>query len=418
MKKYIALVDVYSTGNFLPCYFREAGIGLIHVLSTARLMPTMLAPNLAEYEYQFALHGDNLQEIIDSLKEKNVIAVIAGQEPGVPLADLLSERLGLTSSNGTALSNARRNKYEMIQVLKKNNINTAQQIKSTQPSVILDWVIKNNHYPCVIKPLSSASTDGVTICHNQDDIKRACQIVLKNNDIFGKQNTEILCQSFLDGNEYIIDTVSCNGSIYVCGIWKYVKKQTSTGKIIYDRDVLIDASEPVATQLITYVKKVLPALGILHGPAHTEVIIAKNGPALVETGARLNGNMHPQFHDIVLGENQARLTYLAYCQPDHFLNKFAARTYRKRKEACVMNTSTDRTGKIKFINESAVKEIEELETVFKVSVKYQAGKTVVPTIDLLTSPLRIFLFSAQQSLIDNDYNTIEKLKEKVYVLNI
>ena len=113
MKQYVALVDVYTSGNFLPQFFHEAGIGLIHVQSTPELMPSMLGPNLSEFEHNLIFNG-NPEDVVRRLREFNVIAVIAGQEPGVPFADYLSEQLQLPSSNGSAGSRARRDKFEMI----------------------------------------------------------------------------------------------------------------------------------------------------------------------------------------------------------------------------------------------------------------------------------------------------------------
>ncbi|OKP03617.1 ATP-grasp domain-containing protein [Xenorhabdus eapokensis] len=418
MKEYVALVDVYSSGNFLPRFFKENGISLIHVQSTPELMPSMLGPNLSEYELNLVYTGYNLNEIINSLKEKEVIAVIAGQEPGVTLADLLSESLNLKNSNGTRLSSSRRNKYDMIETLHENNIKAAYQIKSSDKSDIINWVNNKNGYPCVVKPLSSASTDGVTICFNERDVIDACDVVLKNKDIFGVDNEEILVQSFLDGDEYIVDTVSCGGHIYICGIWKYVKKMVYGGKKIYDRDVLIDESTYEAKLLVDYIYKVLPALGIMNGPAHAEVILTNGGPALVEIGARLNGNMEPDFHDIVLGNNQARITYISYCSPDRFLKNFSGKTYVKLKEACVLNTSTKLNGVITEINERIVNEIKELDTVFKLVVKYGVGRKITPTIDLLSSPLRIFVYSDEITAIELDYQKIDSIKDGVYDLNV
>ncbi|MDC9581962.1 ATP-grasp domain-containing protein [Xenorhabdus sp. PR6a] len=418
MKEYVALVDVYSSGNFLPRFFKENGISLIHIQSTPELMPSMLGPNLSEYEMNLVYIGSNLDNIVNCLKEKKVIAVIAGQEPGVTLADLLSESLNLKNSNGTKLSSSRRNKYDMIETLRRSDIKTAHQIKSSNKEDIIDWINKKSGYPCVVKPLSSASTDGVTICFNEKDVSKACDTVLKNNDIFGVKNKEILAQSFLDGDEYIVDTVSCHGEVYICGIWKYVKKMVPGGKKIYDRDVLIDEDSHEAKLLIDYIYQVLPALNIMNGPAHAEVILTNDGPVLVEIGARLNGNMEPDFHDIALGNNQARITYIAYCSPDRFLKNFSGKKYKKSKEACVLNTSTKLHGVISNINEGAVNEIKDLNTVFKLSVKYGIGKKITPTIDLLSSPLRIFVFSDDITAIENDYKKIDSIKDGVYELNV
>ncbi|QIH10636.1 MULTISPECIES: ATP-grasp domain-containing protein [unclassified Pseudomonas] len=412
MKKYVALVDVYSSGNFLPQYFKDAGIGLLHVQSTKELMPSMFGPNLDEFEHNLAF-DDNAQDIVARLREFPLVAVIAGQEPGVPFADYLSEQLQLPS-NGSAGSLARRNKFEMINKVAAAGLLTARQVKSSSAAQLLEWVEAGNVLPCVIKPLSSASTDGVSICHDLADVERACQEVLANQDIFGLANTEILCQSYLKGNEYIVDTVSRDGQTYVCGIWRYVKREIGHGKNIYDRDVLIAPDSDVANALVDYILQVLKALGIDNGPAHSEVIMTEQGPALVEVGARLNGNMEPRFHDISLDGNQAQLTYLAYCEPERFKAQYAGKRYKKLKEACVINTDTTLSGEVTGFDPQAIQSIENLATVHKLSVKYKVGKQMKPTVDLLSSPLRVFLYADEQQRIDQDYEQIRAYKDRVY----
>lgn len=415
MKKYVALVDVYSSGNFLPQYFKDAGIGLLHVQSTPQLMPSMLGPNLDEFEHNL-IFDDNAEEIVRRLREFDVVAVIAGQEPGVPFADYLSEQLQLPTSNGSVGSRARRDKFEMINKVAEAGLLTARQIKSPDPAKLLAWVEANHVFPCVVKPLSSASTDGVSICHNHEGVKRACQEVVSNLDIFGLANSEILCQSYLKGPEYIVDTVSRDGETYVCGIWRYVKREISGGKNIYDRDVLIAPDSAEANVLVDYTLQALNALGINNGPAHSEVILTEAGPALVEVGARLNGNMEPRFHDISLGGNQAYLTYLAYCDGDSFKSAYAGRRYSKLMDACVINTDTTLQGEVTGFNAEAIKHIETLSSVHKLSVKYKVGKVMKKTVDLLSSPLRVFLYSDNQQSIDQDYEQIRQYKDSVYVI--
>jgi hypothetical protein len=115
-----------------------------------------------------------------------------------------------------------------------------------------------------------------------------------------------------------VDTVSVDGHAWVCGVWQYDKRLLANGKPIYNRDILIDAADPAVTQLVDYTRNAGRAR-VHNGPAHSEVIVGQDGPALVEVGARLNGNMQPAFHDLCLGANQADLTALAFVRPGEFL---------------------------------------------------------------------------------------------------
>ncbi|MEU7885525.1 ATP-grasp domain-containing protein [Microbispora bryophytorum] len=413
----VAIVDGYSSGNFLPQAFRRLGARVVHVQSTAELMPSMLAPDLTAYEGNVICRDeDEIDTVAKVLREQyEVVAVVAGQEPGVPLADALSERLGL-ATNGSARSAARRDKFRMIETLRQRGLRCADQLKSGDPGELLAWARSRGDYPVVVKPLSSASTDHVFVCRNEEEVRRAAERVLSARDIFDLPNREALVQSYLPGTEYIVDTVSADGRRFVCGVWEYEKKILATGNNIYDNDVLRDPADHPVPELIAYVDEVLDALGIRNGPAHAEVVMTPDGPALVEIGARLNGNLNPGFHQVCLGTNQADLTALAYLRPREFAETYGGRVYTKRQEAFVHNTATTREGDVAAVDETVVEKISSLPTVHLVSVKLAPGRRMRPTVDLLSSPLRIFMTGPDLAALRADHEAIQTLKDRVYVL--
>ncbi|HET8684435.1 MAG TPA: ATP-grasp domain-containing protein, partial [Micromonosporaceae bacterium] len=353
-----------------------------------------------------------IEPTVTALAALRPVAVLAGQEPGVPLADALSERMGL-ASNGSALSAARRDKFRMIETVAAAGLRCARQHVADGPEPVVAWAEREG-YPVVVKPLSSASTDNVSICHDARQVREAAQRVLGALDIFGLPNRRVLVQSYLDGVEYIVDTVSVDGQRYVCGVWEYEKTVIGNGSNIYDKDVLKGPDEAPVPELVAYVDRVLDALGIRHGPVHAEVIMTPEGPALVELGARLNGNMNPGFHDTCLGANQADLTALAYARPSEFLDRFAGRVYTKRQEAMVHNTATMLSGEVTGVDQDTVDRIDALPTVHLVSVKVLPGKRIRPTVDLLSSPLRIFMTGPDTAGLRADHKIIQDLKDAVY----
>lgn len=413
-KPVFVLVDAYSTGNYLPHVFHDINATVVHVQSTPELLPTMLAPDLENFEAN-VVHR-SIASTCEELRHFKPLAVLAGQESGVNLADALSEAMGLMT-NGVHLSPARRNKYLMIERLRRFGVRTAQQLKTTSVAEARKWVCELGDKAYVVKPLSSASTDGVFICSQVSELDQAFEYILSSRDIFEHSNTEVLVQSYLAGTEYIVDTVSSCGHHYICGIWRYQKIDLPNGKRIYDKDILVSHEEPVAGELADYVRSVLDCLNISHGPSHAEIIMTDTGPTLVEIGARLNGNMHPQYHDQCLGHNQAYLTALAYASPIRFVEEYGGQSYRLRMPAVVMNTATLQEGTIKGFNQHAIDQIRKLDSVYSLSVKYPIGKSLKPTEDLLSSPLRVFLTGSTYEQIFQDCEKIETKKDEVYTLH-
>lgn len=406
------LVDAYTTGNYLPPAFDRLGVDVVHVQSTPELMRSMLVPDLNAYRANLVCLDPAVTAA--ELKAFEPIAVVAGQEPGVLLADELSERLGLPS-NGTALSQARRNKYEMIEALRRAGVRCADQFKSSSAEEIVAWAQDRKTYPVVVKPLNSAATDGVQICADAEQVRRAAEAVLGSQTIYYQANDEVLVQSYLPGTEYVVDMVSVAGQRYTCGVWEYRKRLLGTHNI-YDREVVLPADEHPVPELIDYMYSALAALGIDYGPTHAEVIMTPDGPTLVEVGARLQGNMHPAFHDECLGANQADVTALAYVRPQEFLDRYAGRRYTKLCESSVYTAPTDLDGVVDSIDEAVVEEISALESVYGLNVKIKPGGRIRPTVDLYTSTLRVFMRGATEQDVLRDYHRIQELKDRVYRL--
>ncbi|WP_406149299.1 ATP-grasp domain-containing protein [Streptomyces sp. NBC_01012] len=406
------IVDGYSAGNFYPAAFAACDTDVIHVQSTPELIPTMAPPDLTAYRRN--LVGTDESALAGLVRGLDPVCVIAGQESSVPLADRLSEAVGVPS-NGSALSAARRDKYEMIETLRRAGVRCADQFKAGTPDAAVAWAEEHGRYPVVVKPLSSAASDGVFVCDGPDAVRAAAGTVLDTPNIFGLANTEALVQSYLKGTEYIVDTVSSDGERYVCGVWEYEKTLLPSGKNIYNRDLLADPDDnPVVARLTAYVDEVLGALGIAWGPAHAEVIVTADGPVLVEIGTRLNGNLHAPFHDVCLGHNQAALTAQAYTRPEEFRAGYAGRTYTRKQPAVVYNTPTDLDGVVASVDETAVAEIRARESVFFAGVKFAPGSRIKPTVDLLTSSLRVFLTAPDQATLTADYEKVRVLKDAVY----
>lgn len=57
--------------------------------------------------------------------------------------------------------------------------------------------------------------------------------------------------------------------------------------------------------LVDYVLQVLDAVGLRHGPCHTEVMLTPAGPRLVEVNARLHGLQGPKLIELATGTSKA-----------------------------------------------------------------------------------------------------------------
>lgn len=405
------IVDGYSTGRFLPPAFARLGVPVVHARSTTEFLLGLLPPTLSAYRGDVTCAGP-LTAAVAALVPYRPSAVLAGSEPGVPLADALSERLGL-ATNGSAMSTARRDKHRMIEAVQSAGLRCARQLLADDPDAIAAWAAAEAG-PVVVKPVSAASTQGVTICPDADAAARAARRVLGSTDVFGRCNSSVLVQSYLPGTEYVVDSVSADGQRYVSCVWVYEKTITPAGRPVYDRMVVVDPEDRWVADLVSYADDVLAALGVRHGPAHAEIMMTPDGPALVEIGARLNGAILPDVDDLVVDINQADATALAYARPAEFGRRYGGRIYRRRRHAAVHFARTQLRGVVESVDEAVVDRLRSLPTVKQVEVRLAPGDSIEPTIDLLTSPLRSYMAGDSPAALEADRRAVDELADLIY----
>ena len=180
----------------------------------------------------------------------------------------------------------------------------------------------------VIKPIYSAGSAGVRICLNKQEMIDSIAEVFDKKNYYGENINELLVQERINGEEYIVNTVSCKGFHRTNSIWKYNKVRTSDGAIIYDSAVTIDNLDIGEAEMVEYAYQVADAIGIEYGPVHGEYMIDDKGPVLIEVNCRPCGaNMEPPFLDRIFGQHETDSILDAYLKPNRFFEK-AKQRYR------------------------------------------------------------------------------------------
>lgn len=399
------IVDAYGPGMFFLPFFNEKKLNVIHIQSSKNIPPPFLPAIKNANFIERIIYKNDIDAVVNSLKKYGPIAfIIPGFETGVQLADTLSEILEI-KTNGTALSSARRNKYEMMEALRSNNIPAVNYFKTAELNKGIEWANHEANYPVVLKPVDSASSEDVYISNNEEELKQAFNKILNKTNIMGLENTVVLLQSYLEGTEYVVNSVSCNGTHYVTDMWA-CKKRIINNRVIYDREELIPAEGIIQEVLSTYIFKVLDALKIKYGPAHSEVILTKNGPILLETGARIGGAVNPDIHKDCFGHSQIELTLDAYLNEQNFHEKTHL-PYIISKYIYVVMVISEQEGVIKEI--SLINKLQNLSTVYFTRFKKKIGDKLQKTIDLSSSPATIYLVCENKDTLESEYQTLLSL---------
>jgi biotin carboxylase len=407
----IVIVDGYRIGSFFAPHARKYGYSCIHIQSTPNIPSSILASfQPGDYLATF-LYDNNLESLFEFLNKYNILCFIPGIESGVMLADMLSEKLALPNSNGTELSEARRNKFKMVEALKRHGLRSVDHICSDKLADIMIWVRKTNSWPIVIKPLDAAGTEGVTFCHNESEVAAAFNKVRHFNFSSCGCNNIILAQTYLVGKEYVVNTVSLDGKHYISNFWVYSKKIIPGAGTIYDYHKLLPYDFEHREELKSYAFKVLDALGIKYGAAHTEIFLTKDGPVLMETGARNMGVITPDLSNLAIGKNQLDLTLESYVNPEKFL-QIVSKPYVISKNLLCKNLISHADGVIKRIN--FLDEIKQLPSFYNINLSVTIGSAIHKTTDLFTSPGYINLLHENDDVVMEDYGKIAQFEPDMF----
>jgi biotin carboxylase len=403
--KFAGIVDAYSSGNYLAPEFQSRGWRCVHIQSTAQI-PVVAEASFRPDDFDFHItHCGDLERTVAECRRYELVCVLAGSETGVELADKLSESLGLIT-NGTALSSARRNKFEMTMQAKSRGLRVIPSFKTNDFVAALDWVVDAG-WPIVLKPLRSAGTDSVISCASGNEFQKAFHSVLGRPDHFGAVINEVLIQKQMEGPEYIIDTVSCNGKHHVTNAW-FIKKGNHNGhSFICDFNQLLSYEEADKLGLIEYAFAVIDSLQIRNGAAHTELLMTAAGPVLIETAARLHGAGFPIYSSNCVGYSQVDLTVDSYVNQEAFNSK-SRHSYELSRNLMIVELIADVDGFLESVQ--FLEEIERLPSFFAKKIEINRGDWLAKTIDVFTSPGHIVLIHEDPAVIWRDYCRLRRLE--------
>lgn len=322
-------MDPISTGLDLAIELRKQGMNLVRIFS--RSFPASVVSHLQgsealDWTSTIQHQDDDLERTLKLLRNLKLSfqACVPGCETGVRCADALAERLGLPG-NGALTSDIRRNKYLMGEQLRRSGLRAAKQALVqdwTDVETFLETEGYGEEFQLIVKPLDSAASDGVNLCHSRAELRQSVEELLGELNALGTLNSGILVQEYLGGRELVVDSVSREGVHKIVALWEY-EKHPANGKpfIYHSMRLLCSERDPDAADVCEYALRVLEALHVKQGPAHTEIKLTPHGPVLVELGARLHGGdgSFLPIPRICLGYTQVSATVAALLRPDDFL---------------------------------------------------------------------------------------------------
>lgn len=139
-------------------------------------------------------------------------------------------------------------------------------------------------YPCISKPVDNAGSRGVVLINHREELEAAVLYSLSNG-----RNGKVIIEEYLQGKEVSVEIMVTGGNVHIL----QVTDKLTTGAPHF---VEMGHSQPCGLgmkniELIhNLAKRAVTAIGIEDGPAHVEIMLTKNGPKMIELGARMGGD--------------------------------------------------------------------------------------------------------------------------------
>lgn len=399
------VIDPFSSGRFLVDEFARRGIASVAVMSSG--IPAHFASSFEPEKYAAVIDAcDGVDALAADLAGFRPCCVMTGLETGIALMDELAARFGLPG-NDPASSTIRRDKYLMQETIRAQGLRAVAQCKVERSDEALAWLDARDRYPVIVKPAASAGSDNIHLCATRDEALAAVRKVLDANNLFGAPNTHALVQEFLDGQEWVVDTVSCDGECLVTNVTKYKKLPNAQGKTVYRHSAFLTPDMHAHGELIRYAQSVIEALGIGLGAAHVELIDTARGPVLVEVNARMHGGDAVAVLRDYAPFTQLELSVDSHIAPVEFKRK-AAQSMVYSRHVIAHFLISRMAGEVRQVMDK--RHLAEIASYAGDHMPHLGDKLVV-TDSLTSAPGYIWLASENPTDLQNDQNTLVAWEE-------
>ncbi|HAT7922607.1 TPA: ATP-grasp domain-containing protein [Legionella pneumophila] len=407
MNRPVVIVDPLSSGIELAPAFKARGIPAIAV--TLKPLDWIgFGANMQTSDFiEIIPDQPNLVEV---LAKYDPIAIIPGTEEGVPLAEALAINLTPQFANDPEKSQNRLHKAMMQKALQEAGVPALKTLNTASENEVEAWIRTNGliDSPLIIKPPVSAGSDKVFHIPARGEWKKAFNRVLSEpSKITGKVNATVVVQEQAIGTEFAVGTVSANGKHYLAHLIQYNKTSFNDRKTVYDYVEFVPYSKERYGELFDYTQKALDALGIRWGAAHNEIMLTKDGPRLIETGARMCGGPVVGFAREATGSSQADKLVEIYVD-----GGVSAEEYVFKKTVVPVFLKSPAKGKIS--NVEAFADLSKLPTFLNEHIWFKNGDFVPQTVDYLTSIGIIGLAGDRDSIL-LDYEKIRNMESKLVI---
>ncbi len=376
-------------------------------VKTSKLDPSKKYKKLVLCDFS---NFDTIKRSLDSLKTKPDFVMVTYESYVLPAAYIAEyfKFPGLPIKSAEACSD----KYLMRQLFSRAPKKISPDFAEAKSWDDVLKFAKNHSFPLILKPANLSKSLLVTKSKDLDELeKNYHKTVEKIGQVYRKyapdREPKIIVEEFLEGSVYSVDAfVDSEGTPHVIdGIVDY-----QTGYEIgyddnfhYSRLLPSKLSKKDQEALIECADLGCRALGMKNSPAHIEIIMTKDGPRIVEIGARNGGyreRMYKMANDIDITKNAIMIA----CgeKPDIRI--------AKREPVAVLELFPKEPGE--FAGLENIDKLKTLPSLEYLSIKAKEGEFAGKSSDGYKAAAIIILHNSDKKQFEKD---LEYVNNHVYV---
>ena len=227
---------------------------------------------------------ENYKETLNFARDEQVDGIVNATEFAVLVSSYVANQMGLPGIDFEVAKIAK-NKYEIRKKMLEYGITNVPQFFEIDSMKTLNNIKNNINFPVILKPASGLGSLNVYKVDSLEDLYDKILVVIEESF-----NKKALVETFIDGQEYGVETFVYNDKVNVLAI---MKKNMTPLPYRSELGHQIPSELPIdiENKIEETVEKLIRVLDIKCSAVNFDLIVSKDNEIfIVDVGARMGGN--------------------------------------------------------------------------------------------------------------------------------
>lgn len=268
-------------------------------------------------------------------------------------------------------------------------------------------------YPVLVKPADNSGSRGITICHNEKELKIAYELALS-----ASKNRKVLIERFMDGREVTVFWVFKNGEYYLAAFGnRHVKRNQGEDVIPLPVGYTFPSVylPKYRKEVEANCKRMFRHIGIKNGMLFMQCKVENGTCYVYDIGYRLTGSLEYKILERVCGYNPLEMLICFALTGDVGEDSLSQKVNPEFKTPAFNVSCLSAPGTIKKIE--GIEETMSFPEVDDVVIAHQPGETITENMRGLLSQITIRILGTAPSKKDL-LPTMKKIENTLCIISL